>query len=298
MSRVDEAWRRASGRDGEDRPYQTVGERRSVDEFVLEDYPREHGPDRIAVVPAAARPVSAPRATGPVGSLGPSLDNKLVGHAETPAVVVEQYRRLADVLHERQVDTGLKTMMVTSAMPREGKTLTVTNLALTLTASYRRRVLLIDADLRRPSIHDVFRLPRTIGLSEALRSGSRPHLLELSPLLSVLPAGQLEGDPLVALTSDRLPALVEQCASAFDWVLMDTPPVGLMADGNVLARVTKAVVFVVAAGGAPYKTVERAMSELGRECIIGTVLNRIDEQQLPKAHHYREYYGAATPPRE
>jgi polysaccharide biosynthesis transport protein len=152
---------------------------------------------------------------------------------------------------------------------------------------------LIDADLRRPSIQEVFRLPKTSGLSEALRAGSRPHFLELSPLLSVLPAGEVQADPLGALTSERLPALVEQCAAAFDWVLLDAPPIGLMPDGNVLARVTKAVVFVIAAGVTPYKVVERAIAEIGRECIIGTVLNRMDEQHLPEAGGYSDYYSTS-----
>jgi len=203
---------------------------------------------------------------------------------------VEQYRRLATSLHELQVDSGLKTMMVTSAMPREGKTLTVTNLALTLSQSYRRRVLLIDADLRRPSLHEVFRLPKTIGLSEALRTGSRPHFLELSPLLSILPAGELVGDPLSALTSERLPALVDQCTTAFDWVLFDAPPVGLMPDGNVIARLVKAVVFVIGAGVTPQRAIERALAEIGRDHIVGTVLNRIDEGQLPASQEYSDYY--------
>ena len=140
-------------------------------------------------------------------------------------------------------------------------------------------------------LHEVFRLPKTVGLSEALRSGSRPHLLELSPFLSILPAGELEGDPLSALTSDRLPALVEQCTAAFDWVLLDAPPVGLMPDGNVLARLTKAVIFVIGAGTTPCKLVERAIAELGRECIVGTVLNRIDEQEMPAAGGYDHYYS-------
>src|SRR4029453_3631709 len=102
-----------------------------------------------------------------------------------PPFVGQQYPPLGAALHELHVDSGLKTLMVTSTLPREGKTLTVTNLALTLTESYRKRVLLIDADLRRPSLHNIFRLPRTAGLSEALKSGSRPHLLEVSPLLSI-----------------------------------------------------------------------------------------------------------------
>ena len=295
MSRVEEARRRAEGGDlQEDRPYPSAILERSAEELVLERYPREPRALEDPKPVRAARPIAAPRgaSSGHLGSLDPSLDGRLVGSPDTPAIAVEQYRRLAASLHELQVDTGLKTVMVTSAMPREGKSLTVTNLALTLSESYRKRVLLIDADLRRPSLHEVFRLPKTIGLSEALRSGSRPHLLELSPLLSVLQAGELVGDPLSALTSDRLPTLVEHCAAAFDWLLLDTPPVGLMPDGNVLARLTKAVVFVIAAGVTPHRLVERAISEIGRDCIVGTVLNRIDERQLPAAGEYNEYYAA------
>lgn len=295
MSRVDEARRRALGRDIDvPRPDPGTAAEARVDAAVLENYPRERrGVERNTPV-QPARTIAAPRtaSSGHLGSLDSALDGKLVGSPDTPPIVVEQYRRLAGSLHQLQTDAGLKTLMVTSAMPREGKTLTVTNLALTLSESYRKRVLLIDADLRRPSLHEVFRLPKTIGLSEALRSGSRPHLLELSPLLSILPAGELEGDPLGALTSERLQALVEHSSAAFDWVLFDTPPTGLMPDGNVLARLTKAVVFVIAAGVTPYKLVERAIGELGRECIVGTILNRIEEQHLPKAGEYSEYYAA------
>jgi capsular exopolysaccharide synthesis family protein len=301
MSRIDEARRRAAGREVEPRPYpdaHAVGEGR-VDGSVLENYPRERkGSDRITPV-QPQRAIAAPRtaSSGHLGSLDPALAGKLVGSPETPPIVVEQYRRRASSLHQLQMDTGLKTLMVTSAMPREGKTLTVTNLALTLSESYRKRVLLIDADLRRPSLHEVFRLPKTNGLSEALRSGSRPHLLELSPLLSILPAGELQGDPLGALTSERLQTLVEHCSAAFDWVLIDTPPTGLMPDGNVLARLTKAVVFVIAAGVTPYKLIERAIGELGRDCIVGTVLNRIEEEHLPRAGEYSDYYATPAAPR-
>jgi capsular exopolysaccharide synthesis family protein len=296
MSRVDEARRRATGRPQEDRGFLDPASVVVDEEPGLENYPRERGNVSADRSSRIQRPISAPRSTesGHLGSLDVELNGKLVGSAETPPVVVEQYRRLAASLHELQVDTGLKTLMVTSAMPREGKTLTVTNIALTLSQSYRRRVLLVDADLRRPSLHQVFRLPRTVGLSEALRTGSRPHFLELSPLLSVLSAGELAGDPLTALTSNRLPALVEQCTTAFDWVLFDAPPVGVMPDGNVIARVVKAVVFVIAAGVTSQRMIERAIEEIGREQIVGTVLNRIDERQMLAAHEYQDYYAGSA----
>ena len=84
---------------------------------------------------------------------------------------LEQYRKLAAVLHEAQVQSQTKTVMITSALPHEGKTLTVVNLALTLTESYARRVLVIDADLRAPSLHTVFDISNQRGLSEALQDG-------------------------------------------------------------------------------------------------------------------------------
>ena len=297
MSRVEEARRRAAGRDVESHRYpdvRSVGDD-AVDLSILEDYPLERsGAERVSPVHARSTIVVPRTATsGHLGSLDLRLDGKLVGSPETSPVVVEQYRRLASTLHHLQIDEGLKTVLVASAMPRDGKTLTITNLALTLSESYRKRVLVIDADLRRPSLHEVFRLPKTSGLGEALRSNSRPHFLELSPFLSVLPAGEVKGDPLSVLTSDRFAALLDGCAAVFDWVLLDAPPVGLMPDGKVLARLAKAVVFVIGAGTTPYKLIERAISEIGREAIVGTVLNRIDEAELSssKGYGYNDYYS-------
>src|SRR5262249_2085154 len=92
-----------------------------------------------------------------------SREDDLVGAHEIPPVAIEQYRRLAGTLDELQAERGVRTLLVSSALPREGKTLTVTNLALTLSHSYRRKVLLIDADLRHPSVHEVFGLRNSTG---------------------------------------------------------------------------------------------------------------------------------------
>jgi Mrp family chromosome partitioning ATPase len=104
---------------------------------------------------------------------------------------VEQYRRLGAALHHHQLQSGARTLMVTSAVAAEGKTLTATNLALTLSHSYQRRVLLVDGDLRRPSVHEILRLPNMTGLSDSLRhpekTGLRVHTI--SPYLSALTAG-------------------------------------------------------------------------------------------------------------
>jgi capsular exopolysaccharide synthesis family protein len=206
-------------------------------------------------------------------------------------LLVEQYRRLAAALHDLQVERQLKTVMVTSAVPREGKTLTVVNLAVTLSESYARRVLLIDADLRWPCVHEVLGISNKRGLSEALQTDrSELPLVERSPRLSVLPAGHPGPNPLAGLTSDRMRALLDECESRFDWVLLDTPPVGLLPDAQLLARVTRAVVFVIGAGSTPAPVVERAVAELGTECIIGTVLNQVEERSITEVGYgyYRD----------
>lgn len=296
MSRIEEALRRASVASGPRSVYALKdGLVLPPDPATLIQYPEEAAPETARQRPAEpALPRKGTPATGRTsGQLGPfpaALEGKLILSHAMP-VAVEQYRRLAATLHELQAAHGTKTVMVSSALPREGKTLTVSNLAMTLSESYGRRVLLIDADLRRPSIHDVFRLANTTGLSEGLRSDSSElTLLQLSPRLSVLPAGRPDSNPMAGLTSERMRALLEESAKVFDWVLLDAPPVGIMPDANLLARLTQGVIFVVAAGSTPCQVVNRAVTEIGRESIIGVVLNRIDPNSIPETGYYEQYY--------
>jgi len=238
--------------------------------------------------PVALRPVVVKEQPRPVTA---AFDSKLVLGGEATPMLVEQYRRLAASIHELQIERGLKSLAVTSAVPREGKSLTVANLALTLSESYGRRVLLIDADLRRPSLHELFGLSNTNGLGDVLRSDRRDlPLVKVTPLLSVLPAGAPGNDPVAGITSDRMRALLEEAATEYDWVLLDAPPVAVMPDASLLAGMTRAIVLVIAAGSTPYAQVARAIDELGRECIVGTVLNKIEDRNIPDTTFYRAYH--------
>jgi capsular exopolysaccharide synthesis family protein len=210
---------------------------------------------------------------------------------------VEQYRRLAATLHHAQQQTGLKVVMVTSAMPAEGKTLTATNLALTLSESYRRRVLVIDADLRCPSLHAVFNIPNIAGLNEALTSDVPPPAFEVSSRLTLLPAGRPNADPMGILTSSAMQALLKNAGAGFDWVIVDTPPVGLLTDASLLAGMVDGVVMVVAAGKVSYKIVQRAIDAVGRVRILGVVLNRAAESPFGAGYNYEGYYGNHRPNR-
>lgn len=220
---------------------------------------------------------------------------KLVSTHNVGPAALEQYRKLAAALHHAQAQQGTKILMMASTLAGEGKTLTATNLALTLSESYRRRVALIDADLRRPTIHDMFDLPNVWGLNDALKTSAdaRCELFQISPNLSVLTAGRPNPDPISGLTSPRMARLVGAAAQEFDWVIIDTPPVGLLPDANLLAGMVDAVVMIVAAGRTPYRMLHRAVEALGRDRIFGVVLNRVTGDAMWGGYgsYYYQGYG-------
>ena len=222
------------------------------------------------------------------------IDEKTVVHVNVNPVAREQYRRLAATLHHVQAERGLKALLVGSALAEEGKTLTAVNIALTLSESYRRRVLLIDADLRRPTVHHAFGFDNIVGLADALAAKEERRLpvVEISPRLSVVPAGRPSADPMEALTSSRMLKILDEAASVFDWIIIDTPPVGLLPDANLLAAMLDGAVFVVAAGRTPCAVVQKAVEALGRDRILGVVLNRVEEADAMPGNYYYRYYGS------
>jgi protein-tyrosine kinase len=298
MSRVDEALRRAARtKDGVDQFGEAA---RVIDPSSLDRYePEGRGLGQYSgarvVVPAEVRigRMTTVAPTPPVEKaiqpfhVPAAQSSRLVVSDDVPPFVVEQYRRLAAILGDLQAQRGVRTLMVSSAASREGKTLTITNLALTLSESYQRRVLLIDADLRRPSVHEVLGLPNRCGLVDVVRNKTLTlPTVEVTPHLSVLTAGRTDGSLLAQLASETLRDAVARAATEFDWVLLDTPPVGLLPDAQLVARICEAVVFVIGVGIAPYEFVQRSIAALGPERIVGAVLNRIDPTQQTRGDCY------------
>lgn len=283
MSRIDEASRRAGTAD-------TMTT--ALFEETLPQYAVEDSFENDFRAPAADPHSRNTDVTIAVPKLASWIADKVVRSREMSGVSSEQYRRLAGALHSLQLERGTKTLMVSSAIPQEGKTLTITNLALTLSEAYDRRVLLVDADLRRPAVHDALGLSNDRGFANVLRGdrGSVP-LRKLSPNLTVLTAGQLNtAAPMAELTSDRFASVISEVGSDFDWVLIDTPPAGLLPDAPLVARVADAIVFVIGAGSTPYALVQRALEALG-DRVVGVVLNRVERQRMLAADYYQEYYA-------
>ena len=275
-------------------------------------------PEPAAVAPVP--PASAHAQAEPAGATGagpapailpgalfrgfdPKVKEKLVvgeqaGASSASAVAIEQYRRLAATLHHAQVEREIRVVMITSALAGEGKTLTATNLALTLSESYRRNVLLIDADLRRPGLHQIFQLPNASGLHEGLaENADRPlSLLEITPHLMLLPAGRPDPDPMGVLTSSKMRRVVEEAAARFDWVIMDAPPVGLITDASLLAKMADVTLVVVQAGETDYRIVRRAVDAVGRDRVLGVVVNRMALPESPYGYSTTRSYAAYRTP--
>jgi capsular exopolysaccharide synthesis family protein len=297
MGRIDEAMRRATDTPPEagsaEAAPRAAGD---MGTLVAEPFPTEPDATGQERPESFDDPGAAP--AEPIGE--PEFDWVDVGFAQK--VVVdrhmlassrEQYRRLAATLHRAQTETGLKSVMIASAVPSEGKTLTAANLALTLSESYGRRTLLVDADFRRPSLHTIFKVAGSPGLMDGLRRTERAKLPlhQVTERLTVLTAGAPTSDPMAALTSTAMKQVVADARSAFDWVIVDTPPIGLLADANLLAAMLDGTLFVVRADRTPYSLVRAAIEAIGRDHLLGVVLNGASEGADSYGYAYGYGYG-------
>jgi capsular exopolysaccharide synthesis family protein len=159
-------------------------------------------------------------------------------------------------------------------------------------------VLLIDADLRKPALQQMFRLDTTTGLIDGLESqgDSRLVVRQVSTSLWLLPAGRPTADPMAGLTSDKMRDLLNDAKEAFDWVIIDTPPLMLLPDAHLLSPLVDGAILVVKANSTPHELVRRAADIIGRKRITGVVLNQAEASAQPGYGGYAyggEYYLSA-----
>jgi receptor protein-tyrosine kinase len=261
--------------------------------FVPEHAPevRRSKPSETPADPAPGAATVAPVVPSDAVTFGSADRSKLVIGDAMDSALIEQYRHLAAVMHHAQKASNVRSVMVTSALPAEGKTLTATNLALTLSESYQRRVLLIDADLRRPRMKEMFALAAGEGLTDSLaqpRDGRLP-VHQVTPHLWVLTAGHVLPDPMSLLVSPAMKQLLDDAKESFDWVVVDTPPIAILPDANLLAAMIDTTLLVVSAQSTPYPMVQRAVQAVGQNRILGVVLNRAERSGLSEKY---AYYGA------
>lgn len=222
---------------------------------------------------------------------GASIEDKLVAADHPRSPVSEAYRSLRTNLQFSAVDKPLKTLLVTSANPIEGKSLTVANLGVVM-AQAGHSVVLIDADLRRPTLHRIFGLTKEEGLTNALLQGnpSPDGYLQATKVenLRVLTSGPLPPNPSELLSSERMRKLIEHLKGQADVLLFDSPPSLAVTDAAVLSSQVDGVLLVVDAGACRRDLAARAVEGLSKVGgnVLGAVLNKLS----PRGSGYYYYY--------
>lgn len=239
-----------------------------------------------------------------IGSINQVKSEQIIldlNHSSTPTEFMESYNSLLTTLQLSSPGMPPKKILVTSSMAGEGKTTTAVNLAFTMVKN-GSRVLLIDADLRKPSLHKVFKLNNKVGLSSYLAGAIDKPVVNRSHKdnLFVLPAGPPPPNPYDLLSSQRMKNLIESNAQDFDAVICDSPPVLSVADSRVLSPVFDGLILVVRARFTPIplakKGVELLQSVNSR--ILGVLINAVRSRDQEYYHYYSNYFEHADKPEQ
>jgi tyrosine-protein kinase Etk/Wzc len=223
------------------------------------------------------------------------LDNHLIAHYRPLSPIAESYRHLRTNVQFIQVDTPLHCIVITSANPKEGKTTTTCNLAISFSQT-EKKILLIDADMRRPTVHTTFGIPNTIGLNEHLfGKASIEDVIRKNviPNLDIIPCGMTPPNPSEILGSKRMKEFIAQMKERYDLILFDTPPILAVTDAAILATEADGVVLVAAAGQTQMPGLERVaefLTGIGVK-LLGVVLNKFDARHAYGAYSSSYQYG-------
>jgi capsular exopolysaccharide synthesis family protein len=241
----------------------------------------------VPEAPAPATPVVPNPFARQVRTAEPGSIHPLLVAALAPdSPVAEEYRALRTRIAQGENGRQYRALIVTSPSTGDGKTITALNLALTMAQEFHRRVLLVDADLRKGRLHHLLGLPASPGLSEVLAGEATldQALVSLPGLhLTVLPAGGPTGLPTEMLGSAEMRRSLDLLRTQYDRIVLDTPPALALADVGVLAPMADGVLMVVRAGRTSRPDIDRALREVHTAPVLGLVLN--DVEDLAPAYH-------------
>ena len=231
--------------------------------------------------PETVKPIEPPAwmTPDPPATAPGRLDPHLIAALAPTSLAAEQYRSLRARIRRAEAGRAVRTILITSPSKGDGKSLTAANLALTMSQEFQQRVLLLDGDLRRPSLHLLFGLRDGPGLADVLMGASEiddalVHLPEHH--LTVLPAGVPPGHPTELLGSAAMRRVLDSMRGRFDKILIDMPPVAPLADSHVIAPMADGILMVVRAGVTPRPAIDRAHGGLDLSKVLGLVLNESD----------------------
>src|SRR6266404_8517305 len=218
---------------------------------------------------------------------------------EEHATGMEEFRTLRSRLYQTREKQPISKLLVTSALPKEGKSFTSANLAQVIVRQHGKRALLIDADLRNPQLHNMLGAESGPGLSEYLHSESDEFsIIQRGPTenLFLIPAGRETANSAELVGNGRMKFLLNRLEPIFDWIIIDSPPTVLVSDTGLLANYCDGVLLVVRSNNTPIDAARRAKNDFGDRPVVGVVLNGIAHDLAPYSQYYYSSYGAEAKP--
>jgi capsular exopolysaccharide synthesis family protein len=255
----------------------------------LAEHPSDSSPSSVAAVSEKIEKVFQLQQI-PAEEAQVSPGSRIIVHSDPRSPGADRFRFLRMCLRELWNAGKLKTLLITSPLPQDGKSTVALNLATALAEEGKRSVLLIEADLHRPTLTEQLGIEMREGLADCLEGSLNPFsaLRRLEPLnWYLLPAGEPRSNPTELLQTEALAGVLQKLSPHFDWILIDSPPVIPITDALSLARHANATLLVAREGRTPGDAIEKAIAVLGRQRILGIVLNAVENLD----RLYSGYYG-------
>lgn len=228
----------------------------------------------------------------PLGRMDPRLARSL----EEGSPAAEAFKMLRAKILTRNSKTRPRTIMITSAQPFDGKTMVAANLAVNIAEGVNEHVLLLDCDLRKPSVDKILGLQENIGIHEYLKDGTsvEPYLKKTGvSKLTLLPAGKSCGNPSPILSSRKMYQLMKELKGRYEdrYIIIDAGPAQFAAETTFLASMVDAVILVVRSGRTGKETMLEAIENIGRDKLLGIVFNATSESSKSYRYYYYYYRG-------
>ena len=223
-------------------------------------------------------------------------DGRLVSVTEKDSLAAEKFRFLAVRLRQMQQNRPLKKVLITSTIPEEGKSMIAANLACTLARRQQQKILLVEGDLRRPTVARLLGLNKLPGVTEWLQGpqAAKMNIYRLEALgFWILPAGSAAQNPLELMQSGRLSPMMEQLAAWFDWIVIDSPPVLPLADTSVWARLADGILLVTRQGTTEKQQLRRGIEALEPKKLLGALVNGSGD--AARGDYYNRYGVSSDP---
>lgn len=289
MSRIHEALQRAYRERGK----LPVSEDDQVAELTITPVPEEPP----LVKPELVLENIAQHPWKPITAAFPTLTDR--------GAVVEQFRRLRSHVYQAHAEAPLKTILIGSGMPSEGKTFVAANLAMSMARNSVNNILLIDGDLRRPTLHDLLGAPNTPGLSdylegtvgliEVMQRYRSPETAgdagaDIISNLTFIPSGKSSDNSSELVANHRIEELIATVSPHFNWIVIDSPPVLAVTDAVDLARAADAILLIAREASTRYDVAQRTQAALSNSRILGFVLNAVKDAPRKNSYDYGYYY--------